>query len=120
LWLAQTRIVDWVSAQRPFPWADGEFEPTMVRKALPLPSGESGVKTEPSFLLVSAAVEAAADYDSYVCVLADNDESVIRCIRAGIKDIVHGHLLREEVVKLMAENDVWLGSLSSPILLRDP
>ncbi|MFT5233739.1 MAG: imidazolonepropionase-like amidohydrolase [Candidatus Krumholzibacteriia bacterium] len=61
-----------------------------------------------------AAVEAAADYDTYVCAHAYNDESVQRCIRAGVKDIVHGHLLSEETIKMMAKNDVWLGSLSSP------
>jgi imidazolonepropionase-like amidohydrolase len=66
-----------------------------------------------------AAVEAAKDYDTYVCAHAYNDESVKRCIRAGVKDIVHGHLLSEEVVKMMAENDVWLGSLSSPYGLMD-
>jgi imidazolonepropionase-like amidohydrolase len=66
-----------------------------------------------------AAVEAAADYDTYVCAHAYNDESVKRCIRAGVKDIVHGHLLSEEVVKMMADNDVWLGSLSSPYGLMD-
>ena len=66
-----------------------------------------------------AAVEAAADYDTYVMAHAYNDESVKRCIRAGVKDIVHGHLLSEEVIKMMAENDVWLGSLSSPYGLMD-
>jgi imidazolonepropionase-like amidohydrolase len=66
-----------------------------------------------------AAVEAAADYDTYVCAHAYNDESVQRCIRAGVKDIVHGHLLSEETIKMMADNDVWLGSLSSPKGLMD-
>jgi len=66
-----------------------------------------------------AAVEAAADYDTIVLAHAYNDESVKRCIRAGVKDIVHGHLLSEEVVKMMADNDVWLGSLSSPYGLMD-
>lgn len=66
-----------------------------------------------------AMVECAKDYDTYVMAHAYNDESVKRCIRAGVKDIVHGHLLSEEVVKMMAENDVWLGSLSSPYGLMD-
>jgi imidazolonepropionase-like amidohydrolase len=66
-----------------------------------------------------AAVEAAADYDTYVCAHAYNDESVKRCIRAGVKDILHGHLLSEEVIKMAAKNDVWLGSLSSPYGLMD-
>lgn len=66
-----------------------------------------------------AAVEAASDYDTYVCAHAYNDESVQRCIRAGVKDIVHGHLLSEETIKMMAENDVWLGSLSKPYGLME-
>lgn len=66
-----------------------------------------------------AAVEAAADYNTYVQAHAYNDESIQRCIRAGVKDIVHGHLLGEETIKMMAENDVWLGSLSNPHGLMD-
>lgn len=61
-----------------------------------------------------AAVEAASDYDTYVAAHAYNDESVMRAIRAGVKDIVHGHLISERTVKAMARNDVWLGSLSNP------
>ncbi|MEP4076292.1 amidohydrolase family protein [Haloferula sp.] len=68
---------------------------------------------------MNAMVEAAKDYDTYVMAHAYNDESVKRCIEAGVKDIVHGHLLSEETVKLMAENDVWLGSLSSPFGLME-
>ncbi|MEJ2176786.1 MAG: amidohydrolase family protein [Gammaproteobacteria bacterium] len=66
-----------------------------------------------------AMVEAATDYDTYVMAHAYNDESVQRAIRAGVKDIVHGHLLSEETVKMMAENDVWLGSLSKPYGLME-
>jgi imidazolonepropionase-like amidohydrolase len=66
-----------------------------------------------------AAVEAAADYDTYVLAHAYNDKSVQRAIRAGVKDIVHGHLLSEKTIKMMAENDVWLGSISSPYGLMD-
>lgn len=68
---------------------------------------------------MNALVEAAKDYDTYVMAHAYNDESVKRCIQAGVKDIVHGHLISEETVKLMAENDVWLGSLSEPYGLME-
>ena len=54
-----------------------------------------------------AAVEAATDYDTYVMAHAYNDESVQRAIRAGVKDIVHGHLLSEKTIKMMAKNEVW-------------
>ena len=66
-----------------------------------------------------AAVEAAEDYDTYVCAHAYTDEAVRRCVEAGVKDIVHGHLITEETAKLMAEKGVWLGSLSSPYGLMD-
>jgi imidazolonepropionase-like amidohydrolase len=66
-----------------------------------------------------AAVEAAADYDTYVMAHAYNDESMQRAIRAGVKDIVHGHLCSEKTIKMMAEHGVWLGSLSKPQGLMD-
>jgi len=66
-----------------------------------------------------AAVEAAEDYDTYVCAHAYTDEAVRRCVEAGVKDIVHGHLISEKTAKLMAEKGVWLGSLSSPYGLMD-
>jgi len=66
-----------------------------------------------------AAVQAAADYDTYVAIHAYNDESVQRAIRAGVKDCVHGHLLSEETVKMMAESGMWLSGLSKPPGLMD-
>ena len=68
---------------------------------------------------MNAMVQAAKDYDTYVMAHAYNDVSVQRCIKAGVKDIVHGHLISEETVKMMAENDVWLGSLSKPYGLME-
>jgi imidazolonepropionase-like amidohydrolase len=124
----------WASAMNFYNLADG---PDEVRKAtrLALAGGAHQIKLMAGGGVASlkdplesvgyseaemrAAVEAAADYDTYVCAHAYNDESVKRCIKAGIKDIVHGQLLSEEVVKLMAENGVWLGSLSSPYGLMD-
>lgn len=61
-----------------------------------------------------AAVEAAADYDTYVAIHAYNDESVRRAIRAGVTDCVHCHLINEETVIMMKEAGMWLGSLSNP------
>jgi imidazolonepropionase-like amidohydrolase len=68
---------------------------------------------------MKAAVEAAADYDTYVMAHAYTDEAVKRCIEAGVTDVVHGHLITDETAKLMAENGVWLGSLSSPFGLME-
>lgn len=59
---------------------------------------------------LNAAVEAAADWDTYVMVHAYADEAVLRSIEAGVKVIEHGHLISEETAKVMAENDVWLST----------
>ena len=125
---------DWASKVGFFTLADGSAE---VRKATrwALAQGASQIKIMAGGGVASlkdplesvgyseaemrAAVEAATDYDTYVMAHAYNDESVKRCIKAGVKDIVHGHLLSEEVIKMMAENDVWLGSLSSPFGLME-
>ena len=61
-----------------------------------------------------AAVNAAKDYDTYVCIHAYNDESIQRAIRAGVLDCVHGHLLTEESVIMMKESGMWLSGLSNP------
>jgi imidazolonepropionase-like amidohydrolase len=61
-----------------------------------------------------AAVNAATDYDTYVAIHAYNSESVQRAIRAGVKDCVHGHLIDEETVKMMAESGMWLSGMSKP------
>ena len=55
-----------------------------------------------------AAVNAASDWGTYVVVHAYNDESVRRCIEAGVKTIDHGVLLSEELVKTIAEKEVWV------------
>lgn len=66
-----------------------------------------------------AAVEAAEDNGTYVMAHAYNDASVRRAIAAGVKDIVHGHLIDEKTVEMLAKNDVWLGSLSRPVGLME-
>jgi imidazolonepropionase-like amidohydrolase len=66
-----------------------------------------------------AAVDAAADYDTYVGIHAYNDESVRRAIEAGVLDCVHCHLINEETVIMMKEAGMWMGSLSKPPGLLD-
>jgi len=66
-----------------------------------------------------AAVQAAKDYDTYVCIHAYNDESVQRAIRAGVQDCVHGHLITEETVKMMKKSGMWLSAMSRPPGLMD-
>ncbi len=61
-----------------------------------------------------AAVDAARDYDTYVCIHAYNSESVQRAIKAGVLDCVHGHLIDEETVIMMKESGMWLSGMSRP------
>jgi len=59
---------------------------------------------------IQAAVEAAADYGTYVMTHVFNEVGVKRAIEAGVKSIEHGHLLNEEDAKLMAEKGVFLST----------
>jgi len=53
-----------------------------------------------------AAVDAAADWGTYVCVHAYSTEAVRRAITAGVKCIEHGQLVDEDTVRMMADKGV--------------
>ncbi|AGY60329.1 metal-dependent hydrolase family protein [Gloeobacter kilaueensis] len=55
-----------------------------------------------------AAVEAAANWNTYVTVHAYTPKAIQTAIRAGVKCIEHGQLLDEETAKLMAQKGIWL------------
>ena len=55
-----------------------------------------------------AAVEAAADWGTYVAAHAYTPRSIKRAIDAGVLCIEHGHLLDEATAKLMADRGIWL------------
>ena len=57
---------------------------------------------------LEAAVQAAADWDTYVAVHIYNPKGAIRALEAGVKCLDHGHLINEEVVQLIKEKDAWL------------
>ena len=57
---------------------------------------------------IEAAVDAAADWNTYVTVHAYTPRSLQRSIRAGVKCIEHGHLIDEETAQLMAQEGTWL------------
>jgi imidazolonepropionase-like amidohydrolase len=50
---------------------------------------------------LKAAVDAAADFKSYVCAHAYNDASINRFLDAGGRCIEHGFLAKEETIKRM-------------------
>jgi imidazolonepropionase-like amidohydrolase len=54
-----------------------------------------------------AAVEAAADWGTYVTVHAYTPTSIQRAIRAGVKCIDHGQLADEETARMMADKGIW-------------
>lgn len=55
-----------------------------------------------------AAVEAAADYGTYVCTHVYNVPGIRRAVEAGVKSIEHGHLADEPTIAMLADHDVWL------------
>lgn len=57
---------------------------------------------------IHAAVRAAEDWGTYVMVHVYNPKGIARAIRAGVKSIEHGHLIDEDTMKLLVDNDVWL------------
>jgi len=57
-----------------------------------------------------AAVEAAADYGTYVCTHVYNVAGIHRAVEAGVKSIEHGHLADESTVAMLAEREVWLST----------
>ena len=54
-----------------------------------------------------AAVDAAENWGTYVLVHAYTPRAVQQAIRAGVRCIDHGHLLDEETVAMMADQDIW-------------
>lgn len=57
---------------------------------------------------LKAAVEAAADWNTYVTVHAYTRTAVRRAIDAGVKCIDHGQLLDEDTIELMGRKGIWL------------
>ena len=55
-----------------------------------------------------AAVQAAADWGTYVMVHAYTSAAIRRCIEAGVRSIEHGHLIDEPTMKLIADRGVFL------------
>ena len=54
-----------------------------------------------------AAVEAAADWGTYVCAHVYTPKGIQRALRAGVKSIEHGQLADLETVRLMRDMGAW-------------
>ncbi len=57
-----------------------------------------------------AAVEAAADRNTYVAVHAYPPAAIRRALAVGVQCIEHGHLMDEATAKLIADKGVWLSA----------
>jgi imidazolonepropionase-like amidohydrolase len=66
-----------------------------------------------------AAVEAAANWGTYVTVHAYTPVSIQRAIAAGVKCIEHGHLMDEPTARLIAEKGIWLSTQAFPDEMAD-
>jgi imidazolonepropionase-like amidohydrolase len=56
---------------------------------------------------IQAAVEAAANWGTYVTVHAYTSHAVQQALEAGVKCIDHGQMIDEETAQLMAEKGIW-------------
>jgi len=59
---------------------------------------------------IRAAVDAAADWGTYVTVHVYTDKGIQRSVEAGVKVIEHGQLITEPVMKLLADKGVRLST----------
>lgn len=67
--------------------------------------------TEPE---LRAAVEAAANWGTYVTVHAYTPAAIQRAIAAGVKCIEHAHLMDDATARLIAEKGIWLSTQVFP------
>ncbi len=69
-----------------------------------------------------AAVDAAADFGTYVCAHAYNDESINRFLDAGGRCIEHGFLIEEKTIKRMKKLDavMSLQAYAAYEVFKDP
>ncbi|MGN6307686.1 MAG: amidohydrolase family protein [Mesorhizobium sp.] len=56
---------------------------------------------------MKAAVSAASDWGTYVCIHAYTSAAVQRALKCGVKSIEHGQLVDEDTAKLIADSDAW-------------
>ncbi len=54
-----------------------------------------------------AAVEAAADWGTYVCAHVYTPTGIMRCVEAGVRSIEHGQLADTATIRAMAAAGVW-------------
>jgi imidazolonepropionase-like amidohydrolase len=63
-----------------------------------------------TFEEMKAAVDTAADWQTYVSIHAYHPSTINRAIDAGVKDVGHGQLLDEKTLRRMADKGVFLST----------
>ncbi len=61
-----------------------------------------------TFEEMKAAVDAAANWNTYVTVHAYTPKAIQQAIRAGVKCIDHGQLMDDPTARMMADSGTWL------------
>ena len=64
---------------------------------------------------IKAVVDETNRYNTYTTVHAYQDVDIRRSIEAGVKCIEHGHMMKEETMKLLVENGVFLSMNMSAV-----
>ena len=57
---------------------------------------------------IAAAVEEATRWGTYVAAHAYTNESIVRCVRQGVRTIEHGNFLQPDAAQLMRESGAFL------------
>jgi imidazolonepropionase-like amidohydrolase len=71
--------------------------------------------TEFSFEEIKAVVDVASNWNTYVAAHVFTDDAIQMAIKAGVKSIEHGNLIKKkETLQMMKDNGVWLSA--QPIL----
>jgi len=84
-----------------------DFIKIIATGAVLTPGTNPGV-AEYSEAELSAAVEEATRYGSYVTAHAHGADGIKKAVRAGVRSIEHGSLLDDEGIALMREHQTWL------------
>ena len=58
--------------------------------------------------VIKAIVSTAKDYGMHVAAHAHGDEGMYRAVKAGVKTIEHGSIMKKRTMKLMKEMDAYL------------
>jgi imidazolonepropionase-like amidohydrolase len=71
--------------------------------------------TEFNFDEMKAVVDVASNWNTYVAAHTFTDDAIQMAVKAGVKTIEHGNLIKKkETLQMMKDNGVWLSA--QPIL----